>query len=339
MKRIIVLVVVSGCALKGSLMGSSSPPVGGGGGGGSTSQPTEQAQPTERPPAEEAPESPALREARRTYDLATHRGSDIIQHFEAAREGKVHSLLIGFENRDHFTVEHRLDMLKNDMGFMEDIAEACAAGAGEKDVCELAKNRDSYFAKVKALQFDGIVAEHLKAWSYGIEQMKSEGKISANSYNMVSDKKQLAGKVGKELVAIGKVLGKTDAEKGIDAALTKLNADLVAAIRAKAGTNAWAQHASDARHQDAAVTKAVRQMEGLSMVRVGATAPTWDVRYAGNRPIKRVRDAWALMKKPGESWCRLYSLQVIEEHQGGGRYGEPFVEFFGGAEWYASACK
>jgi hypothetical protein len=76
------------------------------------------------------------------------------------------------------------------------------------------------------------------------------------------------------------------------------------------------------------------------MVRVAATESTWEViRSDYGLPVQRNRYVWAMMRKSGESFCRLYAFTVIEDHLGGGRYGEPHVTAGNQPEFYVSACK
>ena len=158
------------------------------------------------------------------------------------------------------------------------------------------------------------------------------------NYNQITDAQKLGAGLGKDLAAIGKVLGQTDTKRAIDTALAKLTADFLAAVRAKQGTNAWAKHAGEARHADASVAKSVRQIAGLQTVRVAVTRPTWDVIREYGKPVKRQHYAWALMRKSGEAFCRLYALTIVQDHEGGGRYGAAYATSFGAAEFYVSTC-
>ncbi len=59
-------------------------------------------------------------------------------------------------------------------------------------------------------------------------------------------------------------------------------------------------------------------------MRVAATEPTWDIiRGKFDEPTQRNR----------------YELTVIEEHMGGGRYGEPRAVAGDVAEFFVSTCK
>jgi hypothetical protein len=273
-------------------------------------------------------------------ELGEHNASELISQLKAARAGKIESTLISFDNQDAGYVEQRLEMLKKEMPDVADIAADCAKGAGNKDICELAANRDKYWTKLLAMQFDAIIAERLQAWTNTVNGMKDDGLVAVINYNQIGNLKALGADLGKDLGAIGKVLGQTNTKAAIDAKLAKLHEDFMAAVKAKQGTNAWAARAKDAKYQDAAVTKAVHQIDGLSVVRVAATEPTWEViRGDYNQPVQKNRYIWALMRKAGESFCRLYALTVIEEHMGGGRYGEPRADAGGVAEFYVSTCK
>ena len=277
-----------------------------------------------------------------THDLevAEHNASELIGQLKAARAGKIESTLISFDNRDAGYVEQRLEMLKKEMPDVADIATDCTKGAGTKDICELAANRDKYWTKMLAMQFDAILAERLKEWTTTVNTMKDDGLVAVINYNKIGNLKALGADLGKDLGEIGKALGQTNTKGAIDARLAKLHEDFMAAVKAKQGTNAWAAHATDATYQDAAVTKAVHQIDGLSVVRVAATEPTWEViRGDYNQPVQKNRYIWALMRKSGESFCRLYALTVIEEHLGGGRYGDPRADAGGVAEFYVSTCK
>lgn len=275
----------------------------------------------------------------REMSSAAHRGKDLLSQLSAARAGKIESTLTSFENRDASYVSHRLGMLRDKMDYVVTIAKGCASGAGDKDLCDLAINRDKYFKKMMELQFDAILAERLEAWTNTVDKMKSDGLVAVINYNQITDSKKFGAGLGKELAAIGKVLGQTDTKRAIDAALAKLTTDFLAAVRAKQGTNAWAEHAGDARFTDANATKSVRQIAGLKTIRVAVTRPTWDVIREYNKPVKRQHYAWALMRKSGESFCRLYAVTIVQDHLGGGRYGAAYATSFGAAEFYVSACK
>lgn len=290
---------------------------------------------------EKAADKQRRQDQQRDYDsdVSQHHASELLRQLEAGRTGKVTSTLISFEHRDAGYVAHRLQMLRDQMPIVENIAKACSAGA-KKPVCDLAINREKYFTQMMAAQFDAILAERLEAWTNTIDRMKSDGLVAVVNYNAIADAKELANDLGKDLAAIGKALGQTNTKATIDAKLAKLHTDFMAAVKAKQDTNAWAAHAKGAKYQDAAVTRAVKQIDGLTLVRVSSTHPTWEVVFgAYNRPVKRERDIWALMKKRGEPFCRLYALTVIEDHLGGGRYGGARAESFGPAEFYVSTCK
>lgn len=273
-------------------------------------------------------------------DRAAHHGRELVSQLTAARAGKITSTLISFEHRDADYVARRVEMLRKEMPFIETIAKGCAAGGGTKDLCDVAANRDKYFTKLMALQFEAILAERLKAWTNTIDTMKRDGLVAVINYNLITDPGKFGAKLGKDLAEIGKALGQSDTQKPIDAALAKLTADFRAAVRARQATNAWAAHASEARYQDARVAPAIRQIPNLKLVRAAVTRPTWDVvRGNFNKPIKRQHYAWALMRKSGESFCRLYPFFVVQDHLGGGRYGAAYVEANGVAEFYVSACK
>ena len=290
---------------------------------------------------EEAADQQRRQDKQRDYDsdVAEHHARELLGQLEAGRTGKVTSTLISFEHRDAGYVSQRLRLLRNQMPMVEKIAKACSTGA-KKPVCDLAINREKYFTQMMAAQFDAILAERLEAWTNTINKMKNDGLVAVVNYNSIGNAKKLADDLGNDLDAIGKALGQTNTKATIDAKLAKLHSDFIAAVKTKQNTNAWAAHAKGAKYQDAAVTRAAKQIDGLALVRVSATHPTWEVVFgAYNRPVKRERDIWALMRKSGESFCRLYALTVVEDHLGGGRYGGARAESFGPAEFYVSTCK
>lgn len=273
-------------------------------------------------------------------EISAHNASELLSQLGAARTGEITSTLISFDNRDAGYVEHRVHMLKEEMPDVADIAKGCASGAGTKDLCDLAIHRDKYFAKLMVLQFDAIVAERLHAWTNTINGMKDDGLVAVVNYNEIGDLKELGAELGGELADIGKALGQPNTKATIAAKLEQLHRDFVAAVKSKESTNAWAAHAKEAKFQDAAATKAVRQISGLSLVRIAANDPTWEViRGDFNQPVQRNRYVWALMRKGGESFCRLYAFTVAEDHMGGGRYGEPRVQVDSPPEFYVSTCK
>jgi len=282
------------------------------------------------------------RDSKMSHDseISAHNASELLSQLGAARAGKITSTLISFDNRDAGYVAHRVGMLKQEMPDVADIAKGCGSGVGTKDLCDLAINRDTYFAKLMALQFDAIVAERLQAWTSTINGMKDDGLVAVVNYNEIGDLKELGAELGGELGDIGKALGQTNTKATIAAKLEQLHRDFLAAVKSKESTNAWAAHAKDAKFQDAAATKAVRQIDGLSLVRMAANDPTWEViRGDFNQPVQRNRYVWALMRKGGESFCRLYAFTVAEDHMGGGRYGEPRVQVDSPPEFYVSTCK
>jgi hypothetical protein len=283
------------------------------------------------------------RDYHRDEDLrhAEHDAEDLLRRLREGRDGKVTSTLISFEYRDADYVQQRLEMLRKEMPSVEDIAKGCTAGGGTKELCDLATNRDKYFANMMALQFDAIFAERLHDWTNAIDEMKNEGLAAVVNYNLLTSSTGLGKELGKELADIAKVLGQTNPKAKIDADLAKLHADYAAAVRSHQRDNAWAGHAKDATYPvDAAAAKAVRTIPGLSVVRVAATQSTWEViRDDYNKPVQRNRYVSALMRKSGESFCRLYSLTVIEDHMGGGRYGEPRAKGGDMPEFWVSACK
>jgi hypothetical protein len=290
-----------------------------------------------------AAESKHNRDYHRDDDIrhAEHDAEDLLRRLREGRDGKVSSTLISFDNLDADYVQHRLEMLRHAMPSVEDIAKGCAAGGGTKELCDLAANREKYFTKMMALQFDAIVAERLKAWTNAIDEMKNEGLAAVVNYNLLTSPTELGKDLGKEFGDIGKVLGQTNTKAAIDAKLGKLHADYAAALRSRIHDNPWAEHAKDATYPvDAASAKAVRSIPGLSVVRVAATQPTWEViRGDFDKPVQRNRYVSAVMRKPGESFCRLYTLTVIEDHLGGGRYGEPHATAGSPPEFWVSACK
>jgi len=283
------------------------------------------------------------RDSNRNDDIrhAEHDAEDLLRRLREGRDGKVEDTLISFDNRDAGYVQHRLEMLRNEMPSVEDIAKGCAAGGGSKELCDLAANREKYFTKMMALQFDAILAERLHAWTNAIDEMKREGLAAVVNYNVMTSSTKLGEELGKELGDIGKVLGQTNTKAAIDAKLAKLHADFAEALRSHQHDNAWAEHAKDASYPaDAAAANAVRAIPGLSTVRVAATQSTWEViRDDYNKPVQRNRYVLALMRKSGESFCRLYTFTVIEDHLGGGRYGAPRAQTTGEPEFWVSACK
>jgi len=286
-------------------------------------------------------------DARKTADYnlsretssAAHNADSVLRQLKDARAGKITSPLISFEHRDAGYVERALELLQHEMPTVAEIAKNCAAGAGDKDLCDLATNRDKYWAKLLVLQFDAILAERLQAWTNAIDGVKHDGKVAVINYNTLTKPEKL-GELGRDLADIGKVLGQPNPKAKIDGQLAKLRDDFVAAVKDKQGVNMWAEHASGARYQDPAITQAVRAINGLSLVKVGANEPTWEViRGALDQPVQRNHYVWALMKKPGDGFCRLYQFTIVEQHMGGGRYGAPRADSFGDPEFYVSACK
>ena len=293
-------------------------------------------QPSAPPPADDD----AARARAADIADAENAAKELIRQLKGARDGRVASALISFEYRDADYVAHRLESLRKHMTDLADIAKHCAAGAGNPELCDLAIHRDQYFTKFLALQFDAILGERLKAWTHTIDRMKAEGQVAVVNYNTASDVSKLSAELGKELGEIGKVLGQTDTQATIQTKLAALHDTFMAAVRDKQATRAWAEHATEARYQDPAVTRAVRGIPGLSMLRAAATNPTWDViRGALDQPVQRNRYVWALMKKSGDTFCRLYQFTVIEDHMGGGKYGAPRIDAGGLPEFYISACQ
>jgi len=284
-------------------------------------------------------------------DVAMHDASDLLAQLKAARDGKIESTLLSHDNRDAGYVADRLEALNKEMPDIAVIAKACASGAvpagpqlggggATKETCDLALNRDKYYTKLLAMQFDAILAERLKEWATTVNDMKDDGRVAVINYKKIGNLKAFAADLGKDLGAIGKVLGQTNTKAAIDGKLAKLNQEFLAALQSRQSSDAWAAHAKDAKYQDPAVTKAVHQIDGLSVVRVAATEPTWDIiRGKFDEPTQRNRYIWALMRKQGEAFCRLYELTVIEEHMGGGRYGEPRADAGDVAEFFVSTCK
>lgn len=279
--------------------------------------------------------------ASQSNSQAEREASDLIGKLRAARAGKVEGMLTSFEHRDAEYVEMYLGRLRKEMPALERLAKSCASGAGDadKDLCDLAVNREKYFTAMQLQQFDAIIGEHLKAWAEAVDGMKRDGQTFVPNYNTFTKPEKLK-ELGGELAAIGKVLSQPNPAAKIDSQLNKLRDEFIAAVRARHNTNAWAEHASEAKFQDPRVTKAVKAISGLTLVRVGANAPNWAV-IRGNldQPIKRERGIWALMKKPGDAFCRLYQFTVVEPHMGGGKYGDGSAESFGVPQFYVSACK
>ena len=361
MYRLFVLVALtsSACSLSGKLGGSV--------GGSSPSHPsprstpapstpssqppsqTSSAPPPVATPTNAAPEASAetsdQRRARaglaESAKRAAHNASEIFDHLRAGRDGTAPPKLTSFEHRDAFYVEHRLGMLERNMDLVETVATACTAGVFEdSDRCDLATNRDKYWPKALAGQFTVVLDDRLEAWNNTIERLRKEGVVAVINFNKISDRKALAADLGKDLAAIGKVLRQTNTKGAIDARLAKLHAEFMAVLRDKQKQNAWAARASHAKHKDAAIVRAARDSDGLQLVRVASPHASWDiVRGANNRPIKRERAIWVLLKKKGESFCRLYPLYAVEDHLGGGRYGNSHARSFGAAEFYPSTCK
>jgi hypothetical protein len=270
---------------------------------------------------------------------AAHTAKNLIEHLKSARDGKILSLLTSLEHRDADYVERHLQMLRREMTSLETVAKGCAGGAGDKELCDIAVNREKYFAAMKPLQFDAIIADRMKEWTGAVEFMKNEGKASVQQYNTLLKPEKLK-ELGEELAAIGKVLDQANPAAKIDGKLTKVRDEFLAAVRAKHNTNAWAAHAAGARFQDPIVTQAVKDISGLSLVRVGANVATWEViRGALDQPVQRNRGIWALMKKPGDAFCRLYQFTVVQEHLGGGKYGAGRAESFGEVLFWVSSCK
>ncbi|HEY1557234.1 MAG TPA: hypothetical protein VGF94_20500 [Kofleriaceae bacterium] len=271
---------------------------------------------------------------------AEHQADDLLGRLREGRDGKTTSTLISFDNRDAGYVKDRLDSLREELPIVEQIGQGCAKGGGNQELCDLAKNRDAYFSKFEALQWDKILGERLEAWTNTIRSMKDDGEVAVVNYNVITNSSKLASELGKELGAIGDVLGQTNTKASIDAKLAKLHADFAAALASHLGTNAWAEHATEATYSDAAVTQAVRGIPGLSLVRVGVVGPTWEVvRGQLDQPVQRNRYAWAMLRKSGERFCRLYQMAVIEDHMGGGRYGAPRVDAGDAPSFYVSTCK
>ena len=264
----------------------------------------------------------------------------MLNHLKAAREGKAYFTLITMENHDAGYVGGRVEALRSELEMVETIAQGCASGGGNKDLCDLAINRNKYFTKVLALQFDAILAERLKAWTTTISRINDNESIAVINYKALLTREAIGKDLGRDLEAIGKVLEQTNTKGTIDSKLDKLHADFVTAVKARSSTNAWAAHATEAKYQDAIVTKAMHTVDGLSLVRVGVNDPSWEIiRGAYDQPTQRNKYVWALLRKSGESFCRLYPLTVIQDHIGGGRYGEARVDAGGVAEFYVSACK
>jgi hypothetical protein len=273
-------------------------------------------------------------------ELAAFHAEDLIKHLTAARAGKIDSTLISSDNRDAGYVKQRLDMLRAKLPELETIAKGCARGGGSKDLCDLATHRDAYFAKMMSLQFDAIIAERIKGFTGVVDRVNDNESIAVINYNTIMDHKYL-GELGDDLDAIGKVLEQKQTRAAINAKLDKLRSTFVAAVKAKSSTNAWAAHAAAETHyQDPAVTRAVRSIQGLSLVRVGVKDAAWDViRGPYDQPVQRNKYVWALLRKAGDAFCRLYPFTVTEDHVGGGRYSEARVITDDTPEFYVSACK
>ena len=272
---------------------------------------------------------------------ATNQATQLIRQLKGARDGKVASILTSFDSRDADYVQRQLESLKKyGWDSLETIGNACAKGGADKELCDIATNREKYWTKMLALQFDAILAEQLKSWTNVIDGITNDDLVAVVNYNKMNTPQNLSAGVGKQLVEIGKVLGQKDTKGAIDAKLAKLHTDFLAAVHAKQNTNGWALYAKDAKYQDPVVTKALRSVDGLSLVRVAANATTWEViRGAFDQPTQRNKYISALMKKPGESFCRVYEWTVIQDHLGGGRYSEPHLESGNIEQFYISSCK
>lgn len=263
----------------------------------------------------------------------------LLRQFKDVRDGKITSKLISFENRDAEYVKYALERLQKLMPELADLAKACAAGAGEKDECELAINRDKYWPKLLVMQFDAILAERLEAWTNTIDGVKHDGQVAVINYNRLMKPAELAG-LGKDLADIGAVLSQPNPKAKIDGKLAKIRDDFAAAVKEKSTVNQWALHATDAKYHDPAIMQATKAIDGLQTIKVGSTSQTWEViRGAHDNPVQRNHYIWALMKKPGDGFCRLYQFTVVEQHLGGGRYGAPRADSFGAPEFFVSACK
>ena len=192
--------------------------------------------------------------------------------------------------------------------------------------CSLAKNWKPLYKRYLDSTVKRLLnkkASYLKGY---LSNLKTSFKTSDVAMGLLKSPKEFTQKLKKAFTPVYTFIGAKFPTKNFAAyiATTKSFSTLLKKARRK-----FRYPRKKARYSCRSCKRAMRAAgrgKGFTLKRAGMMFRHWTIkknRY--KRPLKKYRTGWALYKKRGERFCRVYRLTVNAQYKGGGRYTRPFL--------------